>query len=625
VQRDGKENQEGEILAKVNVLPAQSCLFDGSCICQSDDPDCFLVIADYCANLEHADKVCDMYQTAASAADADSVCHYDDQSESTPCAAEICDGNYDSTFCQRFAAQYCATNPQDEACDFTMFYHTGEVGVSVVLDLFSREDVDDIYLVPVTQECARANEYHGEVLIKDLTVNHYSKSVLVTLMGNYMGEYMVCREAYDSISASVLSHKFGFFTVYDHAQCIFDADGAPCTIPHCVANPQSEECVQIINEYCGNTHDDMACAFLGMTTQFESVGAPPCVHDATGSPCGSDRDIRTFCEATSWQGEYAGTDCMAILAQYCVTNTADEACNFVVKMFTRQVGVASAIEVAFDDVAGEVWYACDHCSCDDQASNSVEFVDTHAQQINVAAQWLSLEFTVTFAHNFKICVGDQHFANVVVFDSSSCLFDATEAGSPCNNPICTGAFNTECMEFVSEYCSSFGHEDSACAFFQEMVPPVVHDEGCLFDRIDMLSPCSSEVCLVGDSEACKLYTEDYCSYWPEDTGFQFCKFRQKLQSTLTMLVGTLPRSSQKLKSHVPFRFAKRWHPTPNVRNAVSTQKSTALSMTTLAVPTLQSSFKKHKLLKRLKRNAKLKKLPLTSRLSAETICIPTSA
>jgi hypothetical protein len=168
------------------------------------------------------------------------------------------------------------------------------------------------------------------------------------------------------------------------------------------------------------------------------------------SPCGSP-------QCTDMEME----ECQLLAAAYCSEHPRDEGCHHLIMAFERVVGKEATAVFHVPEVVGSavtVTLLPGPCECGKCAAYYTQ--DTHVDKTSGV---VTFPFTPKTVGTLKICAAgsgtDVHVANVYVVPDS-CAFQGTQ-DSPCFAPACADEDSVECMQKVTEYCTT--HVDEACA------------------------------------------------------------------------------------------------------------------------------------------------------------------
>jgi hypothetical protein len=182
------------------------------------------------------------------------ICNYAVASPN-PCDLEECRTAPESETCMQFTQEYCASNPEDKGCETIprLFHRVLGVPAEVFVHVAGLEAVSSARPLETTvslSQCACTD------------------ACAVTADFDYADELLVVR-------ATPMVVGRLYVCVNGATEALIDVEAPPCTadtLTPCTAasceDPKSDECQQLLSEYC-MTHDDDACTYVAITFRRE--------------------------------------------------------------------------------------------------------------------------------------------------------------------------------------------------------------------------------------------------------------------------------------------------------------------------------------------------------------------
>jgi hypothetical protein len=205
-------------------------------------------------------------------------CPFSLDKDESPCSNPLCYGPLASAAeCSQITAEYCANTDVDTGC--ALYIPVFEVAVKEAQELTfhvpggvtAHAQVRFISITCTCGEfCAReeyltptTNTLDGDsIIVKKVEAVESAGLIVLDVLPVTLGSYHLCVAPYGAAtSAADLSVLVADVTVTE-SSCLFDLGAAPCMADVCVSQPASEECMQLIAEYCSQNSDDEMCAHL---------------------------------------------------------------------------------------------------------------------------------------------------------------------------------------------------------------------------------------------------------------------------------------------------------------------------------------------------------------------------
>jgi hypothetical protein len=172
------------------------------------------------------------------------------------------------------------------------------------------------------------------------------------------------------------------------------------------------------------------------------------------------------CTARSCIDDPSSDECAAFTAEYCSENLDDSGCALVIPQFRREVG--ASIVVLHAEKRGAVTVTRLECECGGTCGATgiaVTGTPTGIKLGGNSAGTLVLNFDATEVGVYRICTGDVTVGSIDIIPAA-CNFDAT-AETPCTATVCTDPVRAQdpeaCQLYTAEYCTEHP-EDTGCLF-----------------------------------------------------------------------------------------------------------------------------------------------------------------
>jgi hypothetical protein len=495
-----------------------------------------------------------------------------DETASSPCYSEACEGGADSDACLQYTAQYCALHASlDRACSlFSLRFarFVGEIGEVSYHDATLKPGEMTANFIDVDADCAGTAEGTS---VEVVSVSFKEQIATVEFVPQTIGRYKLCIAGVDAgVEVDATASDEG---------SLFSIDmGAPCA-ELCSEDPSSEECMQGIAEYCITQPDDGGCAFVLpvferssrqlSTINFRGSGKLTFPSAASGCPSPtapqfivSNEEVKAHGEVTvsftvGVEGRYAvcegeqklaeiivsgssclfadsdlsspcrsdacsdmdgsgivSANCLSVASEYCRMFPADKGCSYFVPFFYSIVDEEQEALLFIDPEGQQVNSIAQGLtfatSCDGTGVSESTEVAMDVVEVALDGNALRVVFIPrnAFWRDAKLCLQGEHIATVTVA-SKECSFRLSGDESPCAHPYCYGP------EADMNLCSQVAMEycahtvdDTACQFYVPLYELAIHTPTELSFHVSAKISSSAQLRFVADECECGVV----CSY-----------------------------------------------------------------------------------------------------------------
>lgn len=337
-------------------------------------------------------------------------------------------------------------------------------------------------------------------------------------MPTAVGEFRLCASGVQEAFVTVMQ-----------ATCAFDyidTGLSPCSADPCVEDETSDKCQDYLAEYCAKHPEDSGCLFVA--PRFARArGVPASVEVPVAGFSTGVKIVSTEC---SCGGGCETTDADLLAVSY-DSSTVHLRLDFVL-LSRKALKVCANIGVEETHIAtvepllssGDCLFMTDVGSpctlelCDDLESEECQLyiADYCKEKSDPGCNLISLRFIRNVGETSTLAL-----ATKLIEISKLDLLRFVDAACSCTAPCGASAVEVVSarVEFgaaIVELLPSEVGEYALCSDRDVVLALTVQQQGCLFAEEG--SPCFADVCNDDDSEACQIYTAEYCAKHPEDGG-----------------------------------------------------------------------------------------------------------